>query len=285
MRGTISAMAPTESQTAPRAPSPKAHKAPKSGAAVVPARKRVDWEAVERDFRTGSFSKRELSDKHGLDPATLSRKIKADQTEDPDRWKADLKSLVRQATSAKVMAAMVRAKVNEDLKMEATAEVNSEVNSMVKEYQTEVNSTIQIAAEVNTNVILKHRSDIEHTRKVAADLLAEVSTARLMSKERDLLAKILAGDKDAQALKDAHQVVRKALDFSNRVASVKSLAETFTKLQTAERVAFSLDDNPAEKVDHEAERYARMSITERAARLALIFEKARKKAEAAGDSP
>lgn len=285
MRVIIGAMEQTESQSAPKALSPKAHTASKSGATVVPARKRVDWEAVERDFRTGSFSKRELSDKHGIDPATLSRKIKADQVEDPDRWKADLKSLVRQATSAKVMAAMVRAKINEDMKAEINAQVNSEVNIKVKEYQTEVNSTIQIAAEVNTNVILKHRSDIEHTRKVAADLLAEVSIARLMAQERDLLAKILAGDGDAQALRDAQQVVRKALDFSNRVASVKSLAETFTKLQTAERVAFSLDDNPADKVDHEAERYARMTMTERAARIALIVEKARRNAEAAGDAP
>lgn len=285
MRVTIGAMAPSESQTAPKAPPPKAPKAPRSGAKAVSARKRVDWEAVERDFRTGSFSKRELSDKHGIDPATLSRKIKADQKEDPDRWKADLKSLVRQATSAKVMAAMVRAKINEDMKAEINAVVNSEVNSKVKEYQSEVNSTIQVAAEVNTNVILKHRSDIEHTRKVAADLLAEVSTARLMAQEQTLLAKILAGDGDAQALKEAQQVVRKALDFSTHVASVKSLVETFTKLQTAERVAFSLDDNPADKVDHEAERYARMSMTERAARIALIMEKARKKAEEAGDAP
>ncbi|MCK9214157.1 MAG: hypothetical protein WBI05_11050 [Rhodoferax sp.] len=85
-------------------------------------------------------------------------------------------------------------------------------------------------------------------------------------------------------VKEAQQVVRKALDFSSRVASVKSLAETFTKLQAAERVAFSLDDDPADKVDHEAERYARMSMTERAARIALIFEKARKKAEEAGET-
>jgi len=118
-----------------------------------------------------------------------------------------------------------------------------------------------------------------------ADLLAEVSTARLMAQERDMLTKILADDGDAQVMKEANQVVSKALDFSNRVATVKSLAETFTKLQAAERVAFSLDDNPAEKVDPEAERYARMSMTERAARINLIMEKARRNAEAAGDSP
>ena len=86
-------------------------------------------------------------------------------------------------------------------------------------------------------------------------------------------------------VKEAQQVVRKALDFSSRVASVKSLAETFTKLQAAERVAFSLDDDPADKVDHEAERYARMSMTERAARIALIFEKCGRRAETACFQP
>jgi hypothetical protein len=259
-------MAPPKSKPTPKAPPPKAAKAPKSGAKAASGRNKTDWEAVERDYRTGKFTLRELETKHGVTNSLIGRNAKK------HGWTQDLAVAIKHATNARLMDELVR------------TESQKGAQEYAKSAQ-EVTNTVLAVAEQNTQVILGHRKDIKDTRQVAANLLAEVSTTALMAQEQDLLAKILAGDKDAQELKDARQVVRKALDFANRVASVKSLAETFTKLQAAERVAFRLDDDPAEKVDHEAERYARMSMTERAARLALIMEKARKKAEEiAGES-
>ena len=62
-------------------------------------------------------------------------------------------------------------------------------------------------------------------------------------------------------------------------SAVESLSRTVKNIVSIERQAFSLDSDPGTDTNREAERYARMSITERAARIALILEKARKKAE------
>jgi hypothetical protein len=38
-------------------------------------RRALDWEAIERDYRTGRFTLRELEAKHGTNNATIARKI------------------------------------------------------------------------------------------------------------------------------------------------------------------------------------------------------------------
>lgn len=117
-------------------------------------RVRVDWEAVERDFRTGKFSNVELADKHKLDAATLSRKIKADRKDDPSRWQKDLTEVVRQATNAVLMADLVK--------------------SEVKEGQDQVNLTVKAAAEIGAQVIRQHRAKLAEVTAGADQAKAKV---------------------------------------------------------------------------------------------------------------
>ena len=49
---------PAPKKAPPKATTPAALK--KDAGAAVPARRRTDWEAVERDYRTGKFTLREL---------------------------------------------------------------------------------------------------------------------------------------------------------------------------------------------------------------------------------
>lgn len=187
-------------------------------------RKRVDWEAVERDFRTGKYTNVELARLHGLDPATLSRQIKKDQKADPARWQKDLTEVVRQATNARLMAELV--------------------NAEIKDGQEQVKETVNIVAEVNATVILGHRSDLARARQLAAGLMEELAQTAMLAEEQQLLAEIVAGGEDADPKKvaEARQALRKALDVGNRIGAVKSLAEALTKLHAGERKAHGLDD-------------------------------------------
>lgn len=213
-----------------------------SGATVRPVRVRVDWEAVERDFRTGKFTLRELETKHHVSYAQISRKSTK------EGWQKDLRDVIRQATDVALL------------------------REVATEAQKDVTQTILIAAEANTQVILKHRKDIESTRKVAADLLDEVSRAAMLDEEQELLAQILAGSgADPKDEAQARALVRKALDFGNRVGAVKALAETFVKLQASERIAFKLD----EPEESESGKTKAMTDTERAVRLANLLAKTR----------
>jgi hypothetical protein len=68
--------------------------------------------AIERDYRTGRFTLRELEVKHGTNNATIARKIKTDRVTDPSRWQRDLAAVVRQTTNAKLIQEMVSSEVS-----------------------------------------------------------------------------------------------------------------------------------------------------------------------------
>ena len=59
--------------------------------------RRIDWEAIERDYRTGRFTLRELESKHGRSASQICRRAQA------EGWTQDLRDLVRQATSAAII--------------------------------------------------------------------------------------------------------------------------------------------------------------------------------------
>ena len=113
--------------------------------------RRIDWPAVQRDYRTSKFTQAELATKHHVDQATLSRKIKKDRTLDPAAWPQDLSEAVRQATNARVLAETVK----------------SEIISG----QESVKDTVKAAAEVNAQVIFTHQ------RRLTA-LVRDAETAR-----------------------------------------------------------------------------------------------------------
>lgn len=210
----------------------------------APKRRKVDWDAVERDYRSTQMTLRELGAKHGCDHAAISRKAK-----DND-WRRDLTAAVRQATN--------------------TMLIEAAVTSAVTNSQQAVTSTVIAVAEMNKQVILGHRRDIQDTRNVAASLLDELTASKMLVEEQDLLVEILAGEgAEPVDISRARAVVRKALDLGARVSSVKALAETFSKLQVMERVAFSLDDDKPDETD----KSFRMTDAERAVRIFNIMNR------------
>lgn len=187
--------------------------------APTPAKKRrdTDWAAVERDYRTGKFTLRELSKKYGPSHQAIGTQAKKRE------WTQDLGAAIKQATNAKLVAELV------DKEVAAGGQ--------------EVAKTVLAAAELNKQVILQHRGDIKDAREVAAELLQELKEARLLAEHKELLAEILAGPgAEPKDQNEARKAVARALGLGSRVGSLKALAEAFTKLQTAERQAFGLDD-------------------------------------------
>lgn len=242
-------MVAAKKHSSPSKPDEPGQKAQKSRGKTAPEKSKrsfVDWDAIRRDFRTGKFTDGELSDKHGVSREAIVRRRKRE----PENWPQDVSQAVREATNAALVREMITTEITDGHK--------------------KITDTVLAAAELNKQVILKHRSDIEETRKVAADLLAEVSGAKLLASEQELLAQILAGScAEPKDEAQARSLVRKALDFGNRVASVKALAETFTKLQAAERTAFRLDDDQ----DDDSSDKPRLTDAERAVRLAAALSK------------
>lgn len=181
-------------------------------------RKKIDWDAIKRDYRTDRFTDTELSEKHKIPRETISRKRTLEIDGGKQGWEKDLREAINRATDA----ALVR--------------------EIVTERHEKVTDVVLAVAEVTKNVILTHRSDISATRGLTVDLMQELRETKMLVEDKELLAQILAGSGASPSDEaQARMIVRKALDIGNRISSAKTLAETFTKLQAAERIAFALD--------------------------------------------
>jgi hypothetical protein len=207
---------------------------PKKGAKAAappptapPSRRKVDWDAVERDYSTGQFTDSELATKHGVSREAIVRRRTREQGQDRSRWTKDLGPHVRAATNALLMQELVTEKITAD--------------------HTKVTGTVLAAAEVNKQVILGHRTDIKNLRDLTAGLMSELAQSALAAAEQDELAALLVTLQSGEVmtgdrLTKAQTLVRKSLELPGRIASAKALAETFTRLQLLERTAFGLDD-------------------------------------------
>lgn len=231
-----------------------------------PSRAALDWEAIERDYRTGSFTDRELGEKHGCSHTAIQKRAKRDQ------WQKDMAGAVKVATAAKLAEAEV-SKV-------ASAQVAKAVAKQVASAIPATTEVVAALAEVNFQVLTRHRSDIKSTRDLAMDMLHELRLGTHSQAELESLFKLAvagANEDDAAALA---QSFRDLMKLHNRVASVHKLSDTLSKLQTLERKAFSLDDAEAGK-----EKVREFSDTEVAARLAYFVELARRRKSDAPPEP
>lgn len=206
------------------ASAPRRSAAKRQAPPTTTKRIKVDWDAVERDYRTGKFTLRELGSKYHTSHQTVQNHVK------DGGWTQDLSIAIKQATNALLVKEIVDREIDRNGQSLAV--------------------NVLAAAEVNKNVILGHRGDLRATRNVANDLLDELANSALLAQEQELLAQILAGEgAEPVDVARARATVRKALEVHSRIQSVKGLAETFTKLQAAERLAHNIETGQSQGED------------------------------------
>jgi hypothetical protein len=128
---------------------------------VVPKKPRVDWDAIERDYRTDKFTLRELATKYGVTHTTISRNA------EKKGWTKDLTDAIRQATNAKLVQQTVQQQCT-------TAHQNA-------------TDTVLAAAELNSRIIQGHRTRLaglhdavetaKHKLMVLGDSVADIREA------------------------------------------------------------------------------------------------------------
>lgn len=210
------------------------------GAAQPPAKKkrrRADWQAVERDYRTGKFTLRELEAQHGVSAGQISRKAKE------KGWTQDLRAVIKQATNNALLLQ------NATRTQQEAAEHNNP----------SVIATVLAAAEMNKQVILRHREDIEVLRGTTMKAVVLVGQqVEAMLRQADAAA----GKPDARLP-----------DPAGVLLAAQRASQSLARLQAMERKAFGLDEDedPASK-----NQGAQNTLTDaaRAARIAKLFQMA-----------
>lgn len=185
----------------------------RKSAAPGKQRRKVDWEAVERDYRTSQLTLRELGEKHGCAHPAIARKAKA------EGWQRDLTDAVKQATSSKLIQAAV--------------------TSAVTNRHQAVTNAVLVAAEVNTQVILGHRKGLNRITRIKEALLDQIEQAAQLMPE---LAEVIemVRQPDDNGVDKANDALRKAMSRSGLVDDLKKLAEIDERVRKGEREAFNI---------------------------------------------
>jgi hypothetical protein len=178
-----------------------------------PAKKIIDWEAIEKDYRIGTFSMRTLADKHQVNVSNISRRAKK------EKWIQDKSEEVRQKTKATLLAQQHR-------------------NTPTKE-------DIETAVQTNIQVIRGHRKSIAEGLRISSSLFKQLET---ISDNREILEELIItlteGDPTKEEKPDYKERMKliKAISLPSHAGALRDLSTALKNLISLERQAFNLDE-------------------------------------------
>ena len=180
--------------------------------------KQPDWEAIERAYRAGLLSVREIAASCGVSHTAIQKRAKA------NGWERDLKAKIKAKADSLV----------------AKREVATQVASKSVETEREI---IEVNAEVIANIRMAHRGDISRGRRLTNKLLDELEA---LTDEQGTIKELIAQLKDADrddgdAMADVLALANKMGALPSRTKTMKELAETLKTLVALERQAYDLD--------------------------------------------
>jgi hypothetical protein len=182
----------------------------------------IDWIAIELEYRAGIKSSRTLASEFGVTEGAIRKRAKKDE------WQRDLASKIRAKADDLVRTATVRSQVR-------TEDAISE------------RVLVEVNAQVQTNIILSHRTDIQRARKITMSLLSELEHQTDNADLYEQLAELLF-QPDEKGVDKRNELFNKVISLSGRSSTMKTLADSLKSLIALEREAFGVDqkDNSSE---------------------------------------
>lgn len=188
--------------------------------------KKYDWEPIEKAYRTGMYSNRQLSQIHGPSEAMIRKKIK-------QGWKKDLSKPVNDRVKDKLTAKPAEEKVEQ-----VAEEQGVEPEAMPKPTDEEI---IEAAANTAASIVFQHRAYAMKGREITGLLL-------------DKLKAQMEEGKMKVAQFGALVETDIPLDYMSK--TLNAATQSLERLVKIERQAFRLDDeekdeNPDESLTDE----------------------------------
>lgn len=188
----------------------------------------IDWEAIERAFRPGKKTIKQLASEFGVQASSISRRIKQ------YGWVADKSESVDAVTNSLLIQ---------------NASGNANPNATPSELE------IKAAGQANADVVLKHRKDLARLAKLRDNLIGEIEVItdnlELFRQLGELMDKS-SEDEDGKKRQDKMNAIYvRVIDMSERIDNAKKLAEIDERVRKGEREAFGLDkgDDKGNAVD------------------------------------
>lgn len=178
----------------------------------------IDWEGVEREYRAGIRSLRDIGAEFGITETAIRKRAKRDE------WERDL--------SAKIAAkadALVR-----------KAEVRSEVRNEADDRE-----IIEANAQVIANAVLHQRQDVSRARGVVQKLFAEMELQLDGLEDLERLGELMSRADEGGNVDKLNALYHKIIGLPSRVDSTKKLAESLRVLVELERKVLRIKDDSA----------------------------------------
>lgn len=186
--------------------------------------RKIDWEAIEREYRVGTKSLREIGREYGVSDTAIRKRAKQ------FGWERDLTEKVNQ----QVRNALVRIAVRES--NERTDEQKAKARASERD-------TVEAAARERVDVIRTERNDINVLRELEQDFFKELRRENEMIPDLlQLVEEETAGDANNQR----RNAMIKALSLPSRAQTLRDLAQVMHKRIALERQAFNLEDQPVQ---------------------------------------
>jgi hypothetical protein len=160
-----------------------------------------------------------LAEKHGVSHQAIAKRAKTNS------WTQDLGDQIRQATNAKLVANLV--------------------DSEVAKGGQAVANVVLAAAEINTQVILKHRTGLSRITAIKEKLLNQIEQAVDNMGDLEEIIELVRREDD-RGVDKANDALRKSMSRSALVDDLKKLAEVDEKVRKGEREAFNIEAAPPE---------------------------------------
>lgn len=188
---------------------------------VLVKRKPIDWESVEREYRIGIRSLRDIGKEFECAESAIRKKA------GEQNWVRDLSAKVKARASEMVRKEEVRAAVRTD----------SPTDRQVVEASANISALVQIS----------QRKDIKRNRDLSIKLLAELE-ATTDNKELFANLGLMLSSPDEKGMDKLNDIYMKVISMPSRVDSLKKLTDTLKTLVALEREAYGLgeDKNPSD---------------------------------------
>lgn len=179
----------------------------------------IDWEAIEREYRLGDRSIRQLATQFKVQASAISRRATK------DGWVQDKSAEVRALSEAQLL----KSNTSKATPRKATDKATPDRND------------IEAAALARTNLILGHRSMLQRNMEVAMRHLAELEAQAGDPEAFERLGALMT-DGDDDARDRLNEIYHKVIATPTRIDSHRKLVETLKHLIAVQRQAFGISD-------------------------------------------
>lgn len=191
---------------------------------MMEAKQKTDWESIERSFRAGVLSIREIAKQHAVTEGAIRKKAKGDVGKGVPAWERDLTDKV----NAKVRNDLVRTEVrtcNTQDKLRTEREI------------------VESAAATVVQVVREHRRDISRGRDMVSILMRQLGTS---AQARDELEGIIDEETKEDSTTQRRAQLMRAVSLPVQAGVLRDLSAAMKNLIPLERQAFNISDGADE---------------------------------------